>query len=118
MISQLAGLYALKRSNEAEKYFRKALSIFEKGTANYKITQSYLLHYYADMNMQSEFDREITDYFDGKNTYWQMFGYITDMEESAHSLFSVEYAIYVLIRGIFYFNQDEIDDVSGAGCAI
>lgn len=30
MISQLAGLYALKRSNEAEKYFRKALSIFEK----------------------------------------------------------------------------------------
>ena len=28
MISQLAGLYALKRSNEAEKYFRKALSIF------------------------------------------------------------------------------------------
>ena len=111
MISQLAGLYALKRSNEAEKYFRKALSIFEKGTANYKITQSYLLHYYADMNMQPEFDREITDYFDGKNTYWQMFGYITDMEESAHSLFSVEYAIYVLIRGIFYFHQDEIDDV-------
>ena len=27
-----------------------------------------------------------------------------------HSAFSNEYAIYVLVRGLFYFHQDEIDD--------
>lgn len=109
-ISQLARILAEKRDPEAEAYFKEALSKLEKGSANYKITQSYLLHFYADMNMKEQYDAEIVDYFDGKNTINQRLRYITSSDEDIHSVFSNEYAIYVLVRGIFCFHQDEIDD--------
>lgn len=109
-ISQLARIYAEMRDKEAEKYFRAALEKLEKGSANYKITQSYLLHYYADMGMKDAFDNEARDYFDGKNTYNQRLRYITNSDEKVHSAFSNEYALYVLIRGLFYFHQEDIDD--------
>lgn len=109
-ISQLARIYAEMRDKKAEKYFRAALEKLEKGSANYKITQSFLLHYYADMGMKDAFDNEAWDYFDGKNTYNQRLRYITDSDEKVHSAFSNEYALYVLIRGLFYFHQEDIDD--------
>lgn len=109
-ISQLARILADKRNPEAEAYFRKALSKLEKGSANYKITQSYLLHFYADMNMKEEYDAEVVDYFDGKSTINQRLRYIISLDEDVHSTFSNEYAIYVLIRGLFCFHQEEIDD--------
>ncbi|MGN0424013.1 MAG: hypothetical protein ACI4FY_01730 [Acetatifactor sp.] len=109
--SQLARIYAEKRSEKAETYFREALQMLERGSANYKITQSYLLHYYADTNQKDAFDQEIRDYFDGRSTYHQMFRYLTSLEESVHSSFSNEYAMYVLIRGLFSFHQEEVDEV-------
>lgn len=109
-ISQLARILASKREADAEIYFKDALNKLEKGSANYKITQSYLLHFYADMNMKEEYDAELVDYFDGKNTINQRLRYITSSDEDVHSAFSNEYAIYVLVRGLFYFHQDEIDD--------
>lgn len=109
-MSQLARIYAEKRDENAEFYFRKALKMLEAGSANYKITQSYLLHYYADQNKQAEFDRELADYFDGKNTWNQCLRYITNSDESVHSVFSNEYAICVLLRGICYFHWEEIDE--------
>ena len=109
-LSQLARIYAEKRDTQAEEYFRKSLSKLEKGSANYKITQSYLLHYYADMGMQTEFDKEMADYFDGKGTYNQALKYITSLDESTHSVFSTGFALYVLFRGLFYFHQSEIDE--------
>lgn len=89
-ISQLARILAEKRKPEAETYFKEALSKLEKGSANYKITQSYLLHFYADMNMKEEYDAEIVDYFDGKNTINQRLRYITSLDEDVHSAFSNE----------------------------
>ena len=109
-ISQYARILAEKRDPTAEKFFKEALGKLEKGSANYKITQSYLLHFYADMNMKKEYDEEVSDYFDGKTTFKQRLRYITRVDEAAHSVFSNEYALYVLVRGLFYFHQDEIDD--------
>ena len=111
-LSQMGSVYALQRSGEAEKYFRLALKKFEKGTANYKITQSYLLHYYADMNLKEKYDEEIVDYFDGKETCREMLGWVLNQKngESGNSIISVEYALYVLIRGIYYFHVNEIDE--------
>lgn len=110
-LSQMARILAEKRDPDAETIFRGALAKLEHGSANYKITQSYLLHYYADMKMMEEFEKEATDYFDGKATYNQRLRYILNFDEEVHSTFSNEYALYVLIRGLFLFNQDAVDDV-------
>lgn len=109
-ISQLARIYAEMRDERAEGYFREALDKLEKGSANYKITQSYLLHYYADMGMKESFDSEALDYFDGRSTCNQCLRYIINSDEEVHSAFSNEYALYVLIRGLFWFHRDEIND--------
>ena len=109
-ISHLARIYAELRDERAEKYFRDALDKLEKGSANYKITQSYLLHYYADMGMKEKFDEEALDYFDEMNTYNQRLKYILRLDENLHSVFSREYALYVLIRGLFCFHKEDIKD--------
>lgn len=109
-ISQYARVLAEKRDAEAENYFKDALSKITEGSANYKITQSYLLHHYADMGEKGKFDEESKEYFDGKNTYNQRFKYIVKMDESSHSVFSKKYALYVLIRGLLYFYKDEISN--------
>lgn len=109
-ISQLARIFAVKRDVKAEVYFREALNKLEKGSANYKITQSYLLHFYADMNMQEAFDKESQDYFDGNSSINKRLRYILNSNEEIHSIFSNEYALYVLVRGVFYFHRDEVDD--------
>ncbi len=109
-ISQLARIYAELRDKKAEKFFRKALDMLEKGSANYKITQSYLLHFYADMGKRELFEKEADDYFDGRDTYNKRLRYIVNIEEKADSVFSKEYALYVLIRGLLYFHKDDITD--------
>lgn len=109
-ISQMARILAEKRDPEAEAFFREALGKLEKGSANYKITQSFLLHFYADMGMQDKFDAEIKDYFDGAGTFNQQLRYLINMDEDSHSEFSNEYAMYILIRGLYYFHSDEISD--------
>lgn len=109
-ISQLARILAEQKDKSAEGKFREALDKLEKGSANYKITQSYLLHFYADMGMGDAFEEESADYFDGKTTYNQRLRYITNLEEAVDSLFSREYALYVLVRGLYCFHRDMIDD--------
>lgn len=110
-ISQMARILAAKRDPEAEGVFQKALDKLERGSANYKITQSYLLHFYADLGMEAQFEDAATDYFDGRKTYAQRLKYIMNVDEKAHSVFSKDYALYVLIRGMFVFGQDAVDDV-------
>ena len=108
-ISHHAWILASERLSDAEKEFRKALEMMEHGSANYKITQSFLLHYYADQGMKEAFEEEATDYFDGKKTYHQRLNYIIKKEETIHSAFSKEYALYVLIKGLYLFGQNELD---------
>jgi hypothetical protein len=107
--SQCARIYALKRDMRAEEYFRDALKKFEKGSANYKITQSYLLHFYADMGLKDKFEAEATDYFNGNSSYEDRFDLIMGDKEDDNSAFSVDYAFYVLIRGLFLFDKDNIN---------
>ncbi len=108
-ISQMARIMAEQHDPKAEEVFRKALAKLEKGTANYKITQSYLLHFFADMNMQEAFEKEATDYFEGCKTYSQRYRLVSSLTEETHSVFSKEYACYVLIRGLFLFGMNSLD---------
>lgn len=109
-ISQQARIYAVKRDIKAEELFKKAIDILKRNTPDYKITQSYLLHFYADMGMKEAFDKEVLDYFDGKKTYLKRLTMIENMDSSRQALFNKNYALYVLIRGLYYFHQDEIED--------
>lgn len=109
-ISQMARILAEQRNPEAEEVFRKALSRLERGTANYKITQSYLLHFYADNNMQQAFEKEAADYFEGCTTYSQRYRFVSTLTRESHSVFSKEYACYVLMRGLFLFGMDSLED--------
>jgi hypothetical protein len=108
--SQLARIYALKRDMEAERLFLEALSMFEEGSANYKITQSYLLHFYADMGMRDAFEKQATDYFDNRDTYNQRYRYVMKDIEKPDAVFSNEYAMFVLIRGLYLFGKESITD--------
>lgn len=48
-ISQLARIYSEKQDLQAEQLYREVLKKLEHGSANYKITQSHLLHCCADI---------------------------------------------------------------------
>jgi len=103
-LSQHARILAEKHSDKAEGEFRKALDICpENNRANYKITQSYLLHLYCDRRMKAQYEEEAKDYFDGRTGYAGQLDYIINMHESGDSVFSTEYALYVLIRSIYVF---------------
>ena len=109
-ISQKARILAELRSPEAEKVFREALNIMEKGSANYKITQSYLLHFYADMGLQELYRSEAVDYFNNCYSYKDRLDYLLSENSSKYSsIISIEYAFYVLIRGLYLFDKDSID---------
>ncbi|MDD6597610.1 hypothetical protein [Anaerovibrio sp.] len=109
MISQNGKVLATMRDKRAESVFKKALSKMKRESANYKITQSYLLHYYADMNMKKSFEAEATDYFDGRDSYAERFEYIAGMRLEDKSLFSINYAFYVLLRGMYMFGEKDVD---------
>ena len=129
-ISQKARVLAEKKDSSAEALFREALEKFDRGSsldvlpeadskadaldvqhknANYRITQSYLLHYYADMSIQEQFEKEATDYFHGKETYSDRLSFVIDLSTDPHAEYSKYYALYVLIRGLYLFGKDQLD---------
>lgn len=65
--SQRGQVYAFKREQCAEAEFRAALVHFEEASANYKITQSYLLQYYLDTGNKEAYLEEAEGYFGRKN---------------------------------------------------
>ena len=104
-ISQYARTLASRRSHEAEPEFRKALEMFEKGTADYKITQSYLLHHYLDMGMYDEYEKEAIDYFNGYGNLDERLDYLLTLSEESNAIISKRYAFYVFFRGLFLMCQ-------------
>ncbi len=108
--SQLARIFSYMRSEEAEKYYLQALEKYSEKNANYRITQSYLLHYYIDMGKKESFEKEATDYFGGEETYKKRVNYILKNCADEDSNIDMEYALYVCIRGLFAFSSEQIDD--------
>lgn len=107
--SQLAQTYALMCNNKAVKYFKEALKGMDKNTANYKITQSYLLHYYADVKSEVDFEKEATSYFDGRKDYMERYDYILECARKNNPLFNIKYMTYIYVKGLYTFKKDEFD---------
>lgn len=111
-VSNVARCLAYKRDKKAEKEFKLALSMMNKEDANYKITQSYLLHYYADNNMVDKFENEATEYFNGNSTYEDRYNYIMNLVNNKTELYSVGYMIYIFIRGYCVSNAYKTNKVN------
>ena len=108
--SQRGQVYAFKRDPRAEDEFRTALENFEPGSANYKITQSYLLQHYLDTGRKDAYLEEAESYFDGKEKLAEQLKYIVDEGARYDSLINMTYALYVFIKGLYLFRLGEMSD--------
>lgn len=106
--SQMGQVLAFRQEAEAEEYFTKALNCMPKDTANYKITQSYLLHYYIDSDRANEYENLATEYFGGQTTIGKRLKYIYDNAFVEFPIINYKYALYLLIKGIYTFDMDKI----------
>ena len=108
--SQRGQVYAFKREQQAEGEFRKALKLFAPGSANYKITQSYLLHYYLDTGNREAYMAESVSYFDGKVKLSDQLKYIIDEGSKNDPLVNMRYALYVFVRALYIFRKEELTE--------
>ena len=108
--SQRAQVYAFLRDERAETEFRTALENFEKGSANYKITQSYLLHYYLDSGNREAWLMEAEDYFGGKRKLIDQLDYILQEGSIQDPVINMKYALYIFVKGLYLFRKEELSD--------
>lgn len=108
--SQLGQVYAYMRDDKAIDYFKKALLSMSKKSANYYITESYLLHYYLEMGMREEYRRKAKEYFGGKEELDEQLYYIIQEGKKEDSKFNSRFALYVFVRSLWVFFRDNISD--------
>lgn len=108
--SQRGQVYAFRRKVCAEDEFRLALTHFAEDSANYKITQSYLLHHYLDMNNKEAYIAEAERYFGGKKKLIDQLKYIVDEGSKHDSLINMKYALYIYVRALYLFGLSELND--------
>lgn len=106
--SQRGQVYAFRRDPRAEGEFCIALSHFAEGSANYKITQSYLLHYYLDSNNREAYLEEATHYFEGNSTLMGQLSYILSEGARQDPLINMKYALYIYVRALYVFRLPEL----------
>ena len=108
--SQRGQVYAFKRDQRAEEDFRIALAYFEEGSANYKITQSYLLHYYLDTENKEAYIAEAENYFDGNTKLIDQLKYIINEGSTNDPLINMKYALYIYVRALYLFRLPELSE--------
>ena len=108
--SQRGQVYAFKRDSRAEEEFRAALEHFEEGSANYKITQSYLLQYYLDSKNEESYFVEAERYFGGKTKLVDQLKYIIDEGSKNDPLINMKYALYIYVRALYVFRLSELTE--------
>ena len=108
--SQRGQVYAFMRDSRAEEEFRLALTHFVIDSANYKITQSYLLHYYLDTANKEAYLTEAERYFDGKKKLTDQLKYLIDEGSKNDPLINFKYALYIYVRALYLFRLSELTD--------
>ncbi len=109
-LSQNAQVYAFLRDRRCVELFKEALKDLPEDTADHKITQSYLLHYYLDTSDKEAYEEEATKYFGGESTPSNRFKYIMNEAFLDTPVISYRYALYVFLRGVYLFELDRISD--------
>ena len=104
--SQCGQVLAYMRDGEAEGHFLKALNEMEKGSANYYISLSYLLHHYIDMNDKPKYEQYAVGYFGNKNSLQAQYDYLCNPA----SPMNAKYALYVYVKAVWTFYRGSVPE--------
>lgn len=106
--SQLGQVYAYLQDPDAEKFFKKALSIFDDTSSDAYRTQSYLLHYYIEVGDKASYEQLAVDYFGGNHTLADQLSYIQSLPEQEVHVQSMAFALYVYVKALYVLYRDDI----------
>lgn len=106
--SQLGQVYAYMRDEMAEEYFMKALDCLEKGSPNYNITLSYLLHYYIEIEDEAKYAQWVKEYFGGEAGLEKQFHYLVmEGAKEDDAKISLKFALFLFIKAVYTFYMDK-----------
>lgn len=109
--SQLGQIYSYMCDERAEKMFHEALGLLEKGTPDYYITESYLLHYYLETKDIEQYEVYANEYFGYNDDLLKQLEYlIIEGSVEKNPLVSLKFAMYVYLKSIVTFYLDEISE--------
>jgi hypothetical protein len=107
--SQMGQVYAYQMDARAEEVFQEALGLLGKGTPNYYITESYLLHYYLEVKDRSSYEHYAEEYFGGNTDLSKQLEYlIREGSVKENPIISMKFALYVFLKAIFTFYLEEL----------
>lgn len=110
-LSQLAQAYAFAKDSQSEGYFLKALQELEPDSPNYLITLSYLLHDDIQRGEREKYLERSKEYFGQNKSLDKQLKYlIKEGMEPVNAKFTLKYALYVYVKGIYTFRLEEISD--------
>lgn len=107
-LSLLGQSQSFLRKPEAEVTFKQALRLLPADSANYRITLSYLLHFYLDTGQREKYLSESIPYFGDKKSVAQQLTYIISEGVKERPTIALEYALYVWIKGVYLFRSGEL----------
>lgn len=108
-LSQLGQIQAALHQREAEESFLQALKqIRDTGSYDYSRTLSYLLHYYLEMGEKEAYERRAAEYFGGEQEPGAQLTYLLREGVQKLGAFSMKFALYVYVKGLYRFHLDEI----------
>ena len=111
-LSQYGQALACEKNPEAESAFREALRHMKKGSANYQITLSYLLHFYLDMGMTDAYRENSIEYF-GRSKLKDQLKELLKLSEKSDSTVTFKFAMYIFVRSLWVLNEPLSDSIRG-----
>lgn len=108
-LSQKGQLLAFMNHEETEANFREALNQFAANSADFRITQSYCMHYFIETNQKEKYEKMANDYFGPEKSYYDQFCYIVKASVGQKEVrFSLKFALYVFIKAMYVFYRKEV----------
>ena len=107
-LSQCGQAYAFLKDTQAEESFIEALGHFDKSSADYFITLSYLLHYYIDQGDKEKYDKYAAIYFGGEKDALKQFDFLMRMGQGDKPRFTLKFAFFVFLKGLCKLHRDRI----------
>lgn len=108
--SQQGQVHGFLRYDDTEDIFKQALDCFEMGSADYFITESYLLHHFIDCGKKDLFEKYAAEYFGGKESWSNRLKYLVSEGFKADPLFNFKYALYVYIKALYVFYMEQLTE--------
>lgn len=107
-LSQCGQAYAFLKDTQAEESFIEALGHFDKSSADYFITLSYLLHYYIEQGDKEKYDKYAAIYFGGEKDALKQFDFLMRMGQGDKPRFTLKFAFFVFLKGLCKLHRDRV----------